>query len=207
MTDIKTTTLFFLDNFDSFTYNLVDQFKALGYPVKIYRNSQSAIQIKQHIDDCENSSPESNVVLILSPGPGTPSAAGCLIELIGLCRGEIPMIGICLGHQALIEQYGGTVSGADEIMHGKSSLISHCGDRMFSGLNQPLSVARYHSLVGTNVPNSLEIVADFNGMCMAIYNQVDRVIGFQFHPESILTCEAANLLENSLDFITNLETK
>ena len=195
----KKTTLFFLDNFDSFTYNLVDQFKALGYPVKIYRNSQSAAQVKEHIDACDN-----DVVLILSPGPGTPSAAGCLIELIGLCRGEIPMIGICLGHQALIEQYGGTVGTADEIMHGKSSLINHCGDRMFSDLNQPLSVARYHSLVGTTVPDSLETVADFNGMCMAIYNQADRVIGFQFHPESILTCEGASLLENSLNFVTQL---
>jgi len=202
MSNNKQTTLFFLDNFDSFTYNLVDQFKSLGYPVKIYRNSQSATQIKKHIDDCEN-----EVVLILSPGPGTPSAAGCLIELIALCRGEIPMIGICLGHQALIEQYGGTVGGAEEIMHGKSSLISHCGDRMFSGLNQPLSVARYHSLVGTTVPDSLEVVADYNGMCMAVYNEQDRVVGFQFHPESILTCEGANLLENSLNFVTNLEAK
>ncbi|WP_022940237.1 aminodeoxychorismate/anthranilate synthase component II [Psychromonas hadalis] len=200
MTETKTTTLFFLDNFDSFTYNLVDQFKALGYPVKIYRNNQSASQIKAHIDACAN-----DVVLILSPGPGVPSKAGCLIELIGLCRGQIPMIGICLGHQALIEQYGGTVGGADEIMHGKSSLINHCGDRMFSGLSQPLSVARYHSLVGTTIPESLEVVADFNGMCMAVYNQAERVIGFQFHPESILTCEGANLLENSLNFVTNLE--
>lgn len=203
----KKTTLFFLDNFDSFTYNLVDQFKGLGYPVKIYRNSQSATQVKQHIDDCKNASPENKVVLILSPGPGTPSAAGCLIELIGLCRGEIPMIGICLGHQALIEQYGGTVGGADEIMHGKSSLINHCGDRMFAGLNQPLSVARYHSLVGTTVPADLEVVADFNGMCMAVYNQADRVVGFQFHPESILTCEGANLLENSLNFVSNLHAQ
>lgn len=202
MSNIKKTTLFFLDNFDSFTYNLVDQFKSLGYPVKIYRNSQSAAQIKAHIDNCEN-----DVTLILSPGPGTPSVAGCLIELIGLCRGEIPMIGICLGHQALIEQYGGTVGGADEIMHGKSSLINHCGDRMFSGLSQPLSVARYHSLVGTTIPESLEVVADFNGICMAVYNQQDRVVGFQFHPESILTCEGANLLENSLNFVTNLEAK
>lgn len=202
MNNNKQTTLFFLDNFDSFTYNLVDQFRSLGYPVKIYRNDQSATQVKAHIDACED-----DVVLILSPGPGTPSAAGCLIELIGLCRGEIPMIGICLGHQALIEQYGGVVGGAEEIMHGKSSLISHCGDRMFSGLNQPLSVARYHSLVGTSVPASLEVVADFNGMCMAVYNEQDRVVGFQFHPESILTCEGASLLENSLHFITHLEAK
>ncbi len=201
MNTTKKQTLFFLDNFDSFTYNLVDQFKALGYPVKIYRNSMPAKQIKAHIDACDT-----EAVLVLSPGPGTPSAAGCLIELIGLCKGQLPILGICLGHQALIEQYGGVVGQAEEIMHGKSSLISHCGDRMFAGLSQPLSVARYHSLVGTQVPDSLEVVADFNGMCMAVYNAQDRVIGFQFHPESILTCQGAKLLETSLNLVTNRET-
>ena len=197
MTSNKKPTLFFLDNFDSFTYNLVDQFKALGYPVKIYRNNLPAAQVKAHIDACAT-----EVVLILSPGPGTPGAAGCLIELIALCRGEIPMIGICLGHQAIIEQYGGVVGQAEQIMHGKSSLIEHCANRMFSGLSQPLSVARYHSLIGSSVPPSLEVVAHFNGMCMAVYNQADKVIGFQFHPESILTCEGAKLLENSLNLVT-----
>lgn len=193
-------TLFFLDNFDSFTYNLVDQFKTAGYPVKIYRNDQSAEKIKAHIDACAG-----EVVLVLSPGPGTPSAAGCMIDLITLCKGQVPMLGICLGHQALIEQYGGVVGQADEIQHGKSSLISHCGDKMFSGLSQPLSVARYHSLVGTLVTEPLEIVADYNGMCMAIYQEQDKVIGFQFHPESILTCEGAKLLENSLNILTTSE--
>jgi len=201
MNNTKKQTLFFLDNFDSFTYNLVDQFKSLGYPVKIYRNSLAATQIKAHIDACEN-----EAILVLSPGPGTPSEAGCLIELIGLCKGQVPMIGICLGHQALIEQYGGVVGQAEVIMHGKSSLISHCGDRMFAGLSQPLSVARYHSLVGSTVPDSLEVVADFNGMCMAVYNEQDKVIGFQFHPESILTCEGAKLLKTSLELVTNTET-
>ena len=201
MNNTQQQTLFFLDNFDSFTYNLVDQFKSLGYPVKIYRNSLSATQIKTHIDACET-----DVILVLSPGPGTPSEAGCLIELIGLCKGQVPILGICLGHQALIEQYGGVVGQAEVIMHGKSSLISHCGDRMFAGLSQPLSVARYHSLVGTKVPDSLEVVADFNGMCMAVYNKQDKVIGFQFHPESILTCEGAKLLKTSLELVTNRET-
>jgi len=200
MNNTKKQTLFFLDNFDSFTYNLVDQFKTLGYPVKIYRNNLPATQIKAHIDACET-----DVVLILSPGPGTPSVAGCLIELISLCKGHIPMIGICLGHQALIEQYGGVVGQAEVIMHGKSSLISHCGDKMFAGLSQPLSVARYHSLVGTKIPTNLEVVADFNGMCMAVYNKQDKVIGFQFHPESILTCEGAKLLATSLALVTDKE--
>lgn len=204
MTSIVNTTtkatLFFLDNFDSFTYNLVDQFKSSGYPVKIYRNNQSAEQIKKHIDACEG-----EVVLVLSPGPGTPSAAGCMIDLITLCKGQVPILGICLGHQALIEQYGGIVGQADEIQHGKSSLIEHCGDKMFAGLSQPLSVARYHSLVGITVPDTLETVAHFNDMCMAIYHQQDKVIGFQFHPESILTCEGAKLLENSLNLLTKSE--
>lgn len=202
-TSLKTApkaTLFFLDNFDSFTYNLVDQFKSSGYPVKIYRNSQSATQIKAHIDACEG-----EVVLVLSPGPGTPGSAGCMIDLITLCKSQVPILGICLGHQALIEQYGGVVGQADEIQHGKSSLITHCGDKMFSGLSQPLSVARYHSLVGTTVPASLETVADYNGMCMSIYQHQDKVIGFQFHPESILTCEGAKLLENSLNLLTAKE--
>lgn len=190
-------TLFFLDNFDSFTYNLVDQFKALGYPVKIYRNSLPAEQVKTHIDACENAA-----VLILSPGPGTPSDAGCMIELISLCKGQVPIIGICLGHQAIIEQYGGVIGQAEQVMHGKSSLIDHCGDRMFSGLQQPLSVARYHSLIGTTIPDSLETVAQINGICMAVYNQADKVIGFQFHPESILSCEGAQLLESSLNLVT-----
>ena len=193
-------TLFFLDNFDSFTYNLVDQFKSSGYPVKIYRNNQSAEQIKAHIDACVG-----EVVLVLSPGPGTPSAAGCMIDLISLCKGQVPILGICLGHQALIEQYGGIVGQADEIQHGKSSLINHCADKMFAGLSLPLSVARYHSLVGTQVPSALQTVADYNGMCMAIYQAQDKVIGFQFHPESILTCEGALLLENSLNLLTESE--
>lgn len=194
---IQKQTLFFLDNFDSFTYNLVDQFKTLGYPVKIYRNSQLATQVKQHIDECET-----DVVLILSPGPGMPSDAGCLLKLISLCRGKIPILGICLGHQALIEQYGGIIGQSNEIMHGKASLITHCQDKMFANVSQPLAVARYHSLIATSIPETLEVVAEFNGECMAIYNEKDRVIGFQFHPESILTCEGEQILKASLELLT-----
>ncbi|KXO07098.1 Anthranilate synthase, amidotransferase component [Moritella sp. JT01] len=190
-------TLFLLDNFDSFTYNLVDQFRSLGHEVKIYRNSISAEAIKQQIDQCEN-----NPVVVLSPGPGNPSEAGCLLELIRLCRGQYPMIGICLGHQALVQQYGGVVGRAEEIMHGKASSINHDGKLMFAGLSQPLPVARYHSLVATEVPSSLTVNAEFNGMPMAIIQPEDKVIGFQFHPESILTSEGAELLKNTLAWAT-----
>lgn len=196
----KQTTLFFLDNFDSFTYNLVEQFKSSGYAVKIYRNSQGAAQIKAFIDACKT-----DVVLVLSPGPGTPDAAGCMIELINLCKGHIPILGVCLGHQALIQSYGGVIGQADEIQHGKSSLINHCADKMFAGLSHPLSVARYHSLVATAVPACLEVIADYKGMCMSVYHPQDKVIGFQFHPESILTCEGAQLLENSLNLLIQSE--
>ncbi|MFT7681997.1 aminodeoxychorismate/anthranilate synthase component II [Moritella dasanensis] len=190
-------TLFLLDNFDSFTYNLVDQFRSLGHDVKIYRNSISAEAIKQQIDACEN-----DPIVVLSPGPGNPSEAGCLLELIRLCRGQYPMIGICLGHQALVQQYGGVVGRAEEIMHGKASSINHDGQLMFAGLSQPLPVARYHSLVATEVPSSLTVNAEFNGMPMAIIQPEDKVIGFQFHPESILTSEGAELLKNTLAWAT-----
>ena len=126
-------TIFLLDNFDSFTYNLVDQFRTLGHPVQIYRNSLPATQIFDLIQSCDN-----NPVLVLSPGPGAPHEAGCMIELIGLCRGKVPILGICLGHQAICEYYGGTVGSAGEIIHGKSSFITLSGKEMFAGLSNPL---------------------------------------------------------------------
>ena len=188
-------TIFLLDNFDSFTYNLVEQFRALGHPVEIYRNNLSAVEIKSKIDACDN-----KPVLVLSPGPGNPQQAGCLIELIALCRKQVPIIGICLGHQAIVEQFSGVVGKAQEIVHGKSSNIHHNGKLMFNGLSQPLPVARYHSLVATSVPPGLEVNADYNEMPMAVINEDERIIGFQFHPESILTSEGAQLLTNTLSW-------
>ncbi|MCD8547221.1 MAG: aminodeoxychorismate/anthranilate synthase component II [Aeromonadaceae bacterium] len=192
-------TLFLLDNFDSFTYNLVDQFRALGHAVRIYRNSLSAQAIFEQIRACEDA------VLVLSPGPGAPHEAGCMIELIGLCRGKVPILGICLGHQAICEYYGGTVGSAGEIIHGKSSLIDHIGNLMFTGLSQPLPVARYHSLVATYVPAELEVIAHYRDMPMAVLHRADKVLGYQFHPESIMTTEGARLLTQSLAYLTAKE--
>lgn len=193
-------TIFLLDNFDSFTYNLVDQFRALGHPVQIYRNSMPAAQLFALISACDN-----DPVLVLSPGPGAPHEAGCMIELIGLCRGKVPILGICLGHQAICEYYGGTVGSAGEIIHGKSSMVTHSGKEMFEGLSNPLPVARYHSLVATRVPDALEVVASYGQMPMAVLQREDKVLGFQFHPESIMTIEGARLLTQSLAFITAKE--
>jgi anthranilate synthase component 2 len=144
------------------------------------------------------------VILVLSPGPGEPKNAGCLMSLIKLCAGKVPMLGICLGHQALIEHYGGTVGRADEIVHGKASPINHCEIGPFVNIQNPLPVARYHSLIGLNIPDSLTVIADYNNMPMAICRESDAVLAYQFHPESILTTYGATLLAQSFDYLLAL---
>jgi anthranilate synthase/phosphoribosyltransferase len=190
------TTVFLLDNFDSFTYNLVDQIRSLGHSVTIYRNNVPAPTIAEAI------LADTNPLLMLSPGPGKPSEAGCMAELITLMRGKVPIIGICLGHQALIEAYGGEVGSAGEILHGKSSLMQHDGLAMFAGLPNPLPIARYHSLVGIRPAQQLVVSAQYNAMPMAIRCDKDRICGFQFHPESILTTHGAQLLAQTLTWAT-----
>jgi len=181
-----------LDNFDSFTYNLVDQLRAFGHNVVIYRNNVPADQLIARLQQMENP------VLMLSPGPGAPSEAGCMPALLQALRGQLPIIGICLGHQAIVEAYGGHVGQAGEILHGKASAIDHDDQGMFAGLHNPLPVARYHSLVGSNIPDGLTVNATYNGMVMAVRDDANRVCGFQFHPESILTSQGARLLEQTL---------
>ncbi|MFZ4835424.1 glutamine amidotransferase-related protein [Rouxiella sp. Mn2063] len=181
-----------LDNVDSFTYNLVDQLRASGHQVVIYRNIMPADTIIEKLSQMENP------VLMLSPGPGAPSDAGCMPELLQRLRGQLPIIGICLGHQAIVEAYGGHVGQAGEILHGKASSITHDNQGMFAGMNNPLPVARYHSLVGSQLPEELTINARFGEMVMAVRHDADRVCGFQFHPESILTSQGARLLEQTL---------
>ncbi|CDG48592.1 glutamine amidotransferase-related protein [Serratia symbiotica] len=181
-----------LDNIDSFTYNLVDQLRANGHQVVIYRNHIAAELIIQRLQQMEHP------VLMLSPGPGTPADAGCMPELLQRLRGQLPIIGICLGHQAIVEAYGGHIGQADEILHGKASAISHDNEGMFAGITNPLSVARYHSLVGSNIPAELTVNARFGEMVMAVRNDQHRVCGFQFHPESILTIQGARLLQQTL---------
>ena len=181
-----------LDNIDSFTYNLVDQLRTFGHNVVIYRNNLPAALLIEHLQQMENP------VLMLSPGPGAPKEAGCMPELLRTLRGRLPIIGICLGHQAIVEEYGGHVGQAGEILHGKASAVVHDGEAMFAGLSNPLPVARYHSLVGSNTPEELTVNASYNGMVMAVRHETDRVCGFQFHPESILTTQGARLLEQTL---------
>ncbi|UGA56035.1 aminodeoxychorismate/anthranilate synthase component II [Vibrio sp. VB16] len=186
--------LVFIDNFDSFTYNLVDQFRSLGHNVTIYRNNIAATTIEIAIAQLNNP------VIILSPGPGAPSDAGSMPELLQLMKGKVPIIGICLGHQAIVEAYGGTVEGAGEIVHGKVSMMEHQSHKVYQELPSPLAVARYHSLVATSVPEDLTITAHANGLVMSVVHEQDRVCGYQFHPESIMTTYGATLLANTIQW-------
>lgn len=186
--------ILFIDNFDSFTYNLVDQFCSLGHVVTIYRNNLSADAIEQALQQLDNP------VVVLSPGPGAPSEAGCMPELLQRLKGKVPMIGICLGHQAIVEAYGGVVAGAGEIIHGKVSMMEHQNHAIYRGLPSPLSIARYHSLVATQVPSALTVTAEVNGLVMSVVNEADKVCGFQFHPESIMTTHGATLLASAIDW-------
>lgn len=196
MTSQNTPTLFLLDNFDSFSYNLVDEMRKLGYTMQVYRNNVSAEKIVEKMRQVSG-----EAILILSPGPGTPSAAGCMPELLKQVQGLFPVLGICLGHQAIVEHYGGSVGKSSEVIHGKSSPVNHCGDKMFAGLQQPLPVARYHSLMATALPDNLQTLANFADIPMAVYQPQDKMLGFQFHPESILTSQGSLLLTQSIQFL------
>ncbi|NIY92633.1 aminodeoxychorismate/anthranilate synthase component II [Vibrio diazotrophicus] len=184
----------FIDNFDSFTYNLVDQFRSLGHQVTIYRNNIAADTIQHAVESLQQP------VIVLSPGPGAPSEAGVMPEILKRLKGKVPMIGICLGHQAIVEAYGGTVAGAGEIVHGKVSMMEHQNHALYQGLPSPLAIARYHSLVATHVTEELTVTAEVDGLVMSVVHEQDKVCGFQFHPESIMTTQGATLLENAIDW-------
>ena len=205
-TNNSQTCVFLLDNFDSFTYNLVDELRTLGLELIVYRNSVPAELILQKMQEkAAQTDPQGQpkqVMLMLSPGPGNPSQAGSMLALLELIKGKFPVLGICLGHQAIVESYGGKIVRANQVMHGKSSLIEHCADKMFSQMPQPLPVARYHSLMASELPDELTLLANFSDIPMAVAHLQDKMLGFQFHPESILTSQGSQLLMQSIEFLT-----
>jgi anthranilate synthase component 2 len=194
--------LVLIDNIDSFTYNLVDEIRSLGIEMTIYRNTVAPQIVLDKLAEYEKVGP---TLLMLSPGPGAPADAGCMPELLQKVRGKYPVLGICLGHQAIVEAYGGVVARAPSVMHGKASHMNYCESTetqsIFKGLSNPLSIARYHSLVATEMPESLQIIANIDGLVMAVLHPNDRMLGFQFHPESILTCDGSVLLMQSIAFL------
>lgn len=193
--------IFMLDNVDSFTYNLVDELRALNYRLTIYRNQLCADYIQQQMQQAKSKGEQ--VLLLLSPGPGCPAEAGCMPNLLKNIAGRFPVLGICLGHQAIAEHYGANVVRANNVMHGKTSLMHHQHPQIFNGLPQPLPIARYHSLVAEQLPDSLHSIAETDGLTMAALHTKDLMLGFQFHPESILTTLGSQLLKQSIDFLLN----
>jgi anthranilate synthase component 2 len=184
-----------IDNFDSFSFNLVDAFASAGADVEIYRNTISADKAMA-IAESKNSA-----LIVLSPGPGSPDEAGCCIELIQHATGRIPIFGVCLGHQAMVRAFGGTVGSAGAIMHGKKSRIRHTGHPLFANLPTEFDVGRYHSLMAHRMPPQLQSIADCGEIVMAIAHRTELVFGVQFHPESILTTFGQTILTNLMTII------
>ncbi|QJC29847.1 anthranilate synthase component II [Enterobacteriaceae endosymbiont of Plateumaris sericea] len=186
------SNIFILDNIDSFTYNLVDQIRSLNHKVIIYRNDIPINFLLKKLSKIKNP------ILLLSPGPGLPSNAGFMPNLLKILIGKLPIIGICLGHQAIIESYGGCIIQAKKILHGKSSAIIHDNKEMFFGIKNPMNVARYHSLVVNKIPNILTINSKYKNMIMSFRFNYNRICGFQFHPESILTPDGNILIKQTI---------
>jgi para-aminobenzoate synthetase component II len=180
-----------IDNYDSFTYNLVQYLGELGADIEVRRNDQTSVE------EIERMAPEK---IVISPGPKTPSEAGICLEVIQKLSGRIPILGVCLGHQAIGQAFGGKVVRAPEIMHGKTSNITHDGKSIFSDLPNPFSATRYHSLIveRSSLPPCLEISATTGALIMGLRHKEMRVEGVQFHPESVLTAPGKQLLANFL---------
>jgi anthranilate synthase/aminodeoxychorismate synthase-like glutamine amidotransferase len=176
-----------IDNLDSFTFNLVESLERIGVTVHVRRNSIAAA-------DALAEAQALGAILMISPGPGTPQSSGCCMELIALAKGRMPLIGICLGHQAIVAEAGGTVTRAPDPVHGKSLLLPHDGAGPFSGLASPARVARYHSLCTRDLPLRFTVHAAFDGMAMAFSDAAALQAGLQFHPESILTTHGDAML-------------
>lgn len=184
--------LLLIDNYDSFTYNLVQAFLVLGAEVLVYRNDQISVP------EAETLQPSH---LVISPGPGRPEDAGKSLDMIAAFAGKIPVLGVCLGHQSLVQHFGGSIIPAQRLMHGKTSQIEHDGKGLFAGLPQPCEVGRYHSLAAdrAQIPAELEVTARASdGEVMGVRHRDMLVAGVQFHPESVLTPEGDELLDNFL---------
>jgi len=190
--------LLMIDNYDSFTYNLVQYFLELGEEVEVVRND------KLGLDAIEKMSPQH---LVISPGPCTPNEAGISVEAIRHFSGKIPLLGVCLGHQAIAAAFGGRVIRADRLMHGKTSMIEHDGSPLYAGINNPFEATRYHSLIAErqSFPDCLKVTAWTDGdVIMGLEHRELPVWGLQFHPESILTGAGKQLLRNYLNLSSEM---
>lgn len=187
--------LLLLDNYDSFTYNVYQLLCDLGAEVEVIRNDMATVK---------EIAKKGYEAIVISPGPGVPADAGITEELINTMKGKVPILGICLGHQAIGEVFGGRVTGAGEICHGKTSPITHNGAEIYKGLPQQIEVGRYHSLIVSRegLPDCLEVTSELaDGTIMGLKHKKYPVYGMQFHPESILTPQGRTMMENFLSLI------
>jgi anthranilate synthase/aminodeoxychorismate synthase-like glutamine amidotransferase len=186
-----------IDNYDSFTYNLVQYLEELGSTVKVFRND------KVSVSELETLNPAG---VVISPGPGRPASAGVSLDLLKHFSGKVPILGVCLGHQVIAEAFGGKVVAAKKLMHGKTSIISADGKTLYQGIRKPFQAMRYHSLAVSreNLPGCLAISAESDdGEIMGIRHQKHPTEGIQFHPESIMTPVGKRLLRNFLKITEN----
>ncbi|MCP4685205.1 MAG: aminodeoxychorismate/anthranilate synthase component II [bacterium] len=184
-----------LDNYDSFTYNLVQYLESLGAELNVLRNDE--LSVEQALE-------REPSAIVLSPGPGRPESSGIMNDLIKAAVGKLPVLGVCLGHQAIAQVYGGRISYAPSIMHGKTSRISHDGSPLFKEIDSPFEATRYHSLTvePESLPEELKVTAwTEDGVIMGLQHRQHALYGVQFHPESILTSHGQRLLQNFLDCI------
>jgi anthranilate synthase/aminodeoxychorismate synthase-like glutamine amidotransferase len=185
--------LLVIDNYDSFTYNLVQYLGELGEQIEVRRNDETSV------DEIESELRPQRIVV--SPGPGTPEDAGISMEVIKHFGGKVPVLGVCLGHQSIGQVFGGRVLRAPKLFHGKSSRVQHDGKSMFAGVDQNFSAGRYHSLIveDSSLPDCLEVSARTeDGIIMGLRHRTMKIEGVQFHPESIMTTEGKKLLANFL---------
>lgn len=182
-----------IDNFDSFTYNLVDEFEKRNCKVFVYRSNISLKNFEKIVEDINPK------LIVISPGPSAPKDAGISIDIIKCYAGKIPIFGVCLGHQCIIEAFGGIVDKAPEILHGKPSKITHDRKTIYKNLESPFQAGRYHSLAGFKIPDELIVSAKSNSnIVMGVRHKKFFVEGVQFHPESILTPSGGLIIKNLL---------
>jgi len=182
----------FIDNFDSFTYNLVDDFCKRSCQARVYRADTELEELKRVAGEF---SPD---LLVISPGPGTPDTAGVSLSVVDYFKDKLPIFGVCLGHQVIVQHFGGKIGHAPEVMHGKPSRVIHDEKGIFAGVENPLQAGRYHSLCVLELPDCLEKTAEFEGIIMAARHKELPIFGVQFHPESILTPAGGKIIENIL---------
>ena len=192
MAGLDSVRMLLIDNYDSFTYNVVQAFAALGADVSVHRNDAISVEAALELDPTH---------LVISPGPGRPEDAGVSLAMIDAFAQRVPVLGICLGHQCLVQHFGGEIVRAERLMHGKTSMTRHDGKTIFAGLPQLLEVGRYHSLCALreSLPDMLELTAETErGEIMGVRHKTLPLEGVQFHPESVLTPDGRQLMANFL---------